>query len=128
MTLLSSPHSDGIDFLGTQSALSKDSFIAMDAVKWVVENVRGVYSRRQAVEILQVLCCVELVQRVNPSPFSSVLGRSNVCMGWLIPGGTLGAQTLQNITQLTYEVVILSYLGHFALKYALPTETALLAG
>ena len=45
---------DGIDFLGTQTGFSKGSFIAMDAVKWIVENVKGVGTRRQAVKILRV--------------------------------------------------------------------------
>ena len=45
---------DGIDFLGTQTGFSKGSFIAMDAIKWIVENVKGVGTRRQAVKILRV--------------------------------------------------------------------------
>jgi hypothetical protein len=51
---LSTSIRDGIDFLGTQTGFSKGSFIAMDAVKWIVENVKGVGTRKQAVKILRV--------------------------------------------------------------------------
>ena len=47
-------YSDGIDFLGPQVGLRRGCFISMDAVKWVVENVKGIGSRRQATKILQV--------------------------------------------------------------------------
>ena len=40
--------------MGTQTGFSKGSFIAMDAVKWIVENVKGVGTRKQAVKILRV--------------------------------------------------------------------------
>ena len=46
--------SDGIDFVSTETGLQKGCFVSMDAVKWLMENVRGVGTRRQATKILQV--------------------------------------------------------------------------
>ena len=50
-----SPNSDGVDFLGNQPGLRRGCFLAMDAVKWMMENVKRVKTRKEAVEILQVL-------------------------------------------------------------------------
>ena len=48
------PASDGIDFLGVQPGLRRSCFIAMDAVKWMIENISGVHTRSEAIKILQV--------------------------------------------------------------------------
>lgn len=55
--LFSSVFSDGIDFVSTETGLQKGCFVSMDAVKWLIENVRGVVTRRQATKILQVSGC-----------------------------------------------------------------------
>jgi len=43
-----------VDFLGYQPGLRRGCFLAMDAVKWMMENVNDVPTRKEAVKIFQV--------------------------------------------------------------------------
>jgi hypothetical protein len=59
---------DGVDFLGLQSGLQKGCFIAMDAVRWIVENVRGIYTRKQAAKIMQSMIIGQMVVHASRDP------------------------------------------------------------
>ena len=64
----------GIDFLGQQSGLRVGCFVAMEAVRWVMDNVHEVGSRREAIKVLQVryIACVRGRVEIRSSDVNTI--------------------------------------------------------
>ena len=58
-------HRNGVDFLGKQGGLREGCFIAMEAVSWLMNNVAGAESRREAARMMQELVEEQLVRHAS---------------------------------------------------------------
>ena len=61
-------YSDGIDFLVQQTGLRPGAFVAMEAVRWLVETVEGVASRQDATRLLQEMLKENLIAHASGDP------------------------------------------------------------
>lgn len=80
--------------MGPQRGLREGCFIAMEAVSWLMENVKGVDSRREALRIMNTLVEEQLVMHAS--------GDSNIPMldgyfFYYIPSNKEGKTSLSNL-------------------------------